>query len=236
MGELIKSKLKAMVVHFAFSVVVFFGVLYFILWQWYPGALVDAEGGWKGLKLMAAVDLVLGPVLTFIIYNNKKSIKEITFDITIVVIIQLSALVWGGMQVYSERPVALVMWEGVFYTVTNDYYVKQNVSLEDLSVYSEESPLLIYAETNHSLLQLEETSRLNQMKIPSYAQVHLYLPVRDNVDKIFKHHLSNNFLALYMKSEDIEEGEYIFLGKAKYKKILVILDKNGKLKSIKSIE
>ena len=139
-SDLIKAKLQASGIHLGISIFIFFGILYLILFEWYPGILFEAEGGWNGLKLMAAVDLVLGPSLTFIIFNHTKAKKEIVFDLSLIVVIQISAMIWGGLQVYSERPVAFVMYEGTFYTVTEDYYKKQDIKLDDIAVYSDEKP------------------------------------------------------------------------------------------------
>ena len=228
-SELIKAKLKAFGIHFCVSAIVFIGILYLIVFEWYPGIFMLAEGGWKGLMLMAAVDLVLGPSLTLIIYNYTKSRREIILDFSLIIFIQLGALIWGGIQVYSERPVALVMWDGIFYTVTEDYYDSQGVSLKDIATYSDEHPLLILAETDLSLEQLEELQRLNQEKIPPYAQVHLYKSIRDNKQAVFRHQISADIWSDYL-SEDISNSENrIFLGKAKYRDILIHLDDDASL-------
>ena len=236
-SDLIKAKLKASGIHLGISIFIFFGILYLILFEWYPGVLFEAEGGWNGLKLMAAVDLVLGPSLTFIIFNHTKAKKEIVFDLSLIVVIQISAMIWGGLQVYSERPVALVMWEGTFYTVTEDYYQKQNITLKDITTYSDEKPLIIYAETDHSVAQLEEMQRLNQQKIPPYAQAHLYRSVKENMDKVFSEQVSGDLLSSYLTQEDkMEEAPgqiHVFLAKAKYRNLLIYLDANAGLVAIK---
>ena len=231
-SDLIKAKLKASGIHLGISIFIFFGILYLILFEWYPGVLFEAEGGWSGVKLMAAVDLVLGPSLTLIIFNHTKAKKEIVFDLSLIAIIQISALIWGGLQVYSERPVAMVMWEGSFYTVTEDYYNKQAIGLKDIAGYSDEKPLIIYAETDHSVEQLKEIKRLNDQKIPPYAQVHLYQTVKENVNKVLSHQLSDDLLSTYFNQEKSETKQSVFLGKAKYRNLLVYLDSNANLLQI----
>ena len=232
-SDLIKAKLKASGIHLGISVFIFFGILYLILFEWYPGVFVEAEGGWSGIKLMAAVDLVLGPSLTLIIFNHTKAKREIVFDLSIIAIVQICALIWGGLQVYSERPVALVMWEGKFYTVTEDYYKKQAMGLKDIASYSDEKPLIIYAETDHSVEQLKEITRLNNQKIPPYAQVHLYQPVKENVNKVLSHQLSADLLSTYFKQKQSEIKQPVFLGKAKHRNLLVYLDSEANLVGVK---
>ena len=236
-SDLIKAKLQASGIHLGISIFIFFGILYLILFEWYPGILFEAEGGWNGLKLMAAVDLVLGPSLTFIIFNHTKAKKEIVFDLSLIVVIQISAMIWGGLQVYSERPVAFVMYEGTFYTVTEDYYKKQDIKLDDIAVYSDEKPLIIFAESDHSVKQLEEIQRLNEQEIPPYAQVHLYHSVKENMNKVFSQQVSGDLLS-YLSQEDemeVEPGQtYVFLAKAKYRNLLIYLDANAGLVTIKN--
>lgn len=233
---LFREKIRAASIHLGISFLVFLGIFYAILFQWYPEPFFTAEGGWDGIKLMAAVDLVLGPSLTLIIFNHTKARKEILFDLSLIVIIQISALIWGGLQVYSERPVALVMWEGTFYTVTEDYYQKQNIALKDIATYSDEKPLIIYAETDHSVEQLEEIQRLNQQMIPPYAQVHLYQSVKENMNKVFSQQIFVDLLPSYLTQEDKEEEDtnhpHVFLGKAKYRNLLVYMDEKANLVAI----
>ncbi len=231
-SDLIKAKLKASMIHLGISVFIFFGILYLILVAWYPGVFFEAEGGWSGIKLMAAVDLVLGPSLTLIIFNHVKAKKEILLDLSLIAVVQISALIWGGLQVYSERPVALVMWEGKFYTVTEDYYDKQSIALKDLARYSDEQPLIIYAETDHSVEQLKEIKRLNEQKIPPYAQVHLYQAVTDNVQKVMSHQLSAELIALYAKQKESPADQHVFLAKAKHGNLLVHMDRGANLLDI----
>ena len=232
-GDLIKAKLKASGIHLCISAVVFLGILYLILVEWYPGVFFEAEGGWSGIKLMAAVDLVLGPSLTLIIFNHLKPKKEIMLDLSFVAIVQIGALVWGGLQVYSERPVALVLWENTFYTVTEDYYDKQDIGLRDLAGYSDEKPLIIYAETDHSVEQLKEITRLNDQKIPPYAQVHLYRPVKNNVNEVLSKQISDELMLKPFEQIIPNAEQHVFLGKAKYKDLFVYLDDEAKLVDIK---
>ena len=234
--KLFKEKIRAAGIHLAISFLVFLGIFFVILFEWYPEPFFSAEGGWDGIKLMAAVDLVLGPSLTLIIYNYTKARKEIVFDLSLVVAVQISALIWGGFQVYSERPVALVMWEGIFYTVTEDYYQKQGISLKDIATFSKDRPLIIYAETDHSVEQLKEIKRLNEEKIPPYAQVHLYHSVKENLNKVLSHQLLDEQLLINLQytnlHNDVETELFAFLGRAKYKTLSITLNAEGELVGI----
>jgi len=231
--DLVRAKLKAAGIHFLISVLIFIGILYLILVEWYPEPFFTAEGGWNGIKLMAAVDLVLGPTLTLIIFNASKPKREIIFDLSVIAAVQVSALIWGGLQVYSERPVAFVMWEGTFYTVTEDYYDKQDIRLKELASYSDETPLIIYAETDHSVAQLERIQEYNQKKIPPYAQVHLYKSAKDNLEMVLSQQLDEEWILKNLGNVNTggfaESEVYVFEAKAKYEDLRVVLDSKANL-------
>ena len=62
---LLATKLKATAIHLAMSLVIFSYLVYQIVYVWYPQPYFSVDGGWQGLRLIAAVDLVLGPLITF---------------------------------------------------------------------------------------------------------------------------------------------------------------------------
>src|SRR5210317_459647 len=112
-----REKLIASALHFTVSLIIFSVFIYILLIHWYPSPYFTASGGWQGLKIVVLVDLVLGPLLTFIVFNKKKSRLELTIDLSLIVGLQLAALVWGIVTVYQQRPLAIVFWDDRFYTV-----------------------------------------------------------------------------------------------------------------------
>ena len=237
-SDLIKAKLKASGIHLGISIIVFFGILYLILVEWYPEPFFTAQGGWQGIRLMALVDLILGPSLTLIVFNYLKSRKEILFDLSIIAVVQMGALVWGGYQVYSQRPIALVFWNDAFYTVTQDDYLSQGIKSPDFSQYSDHIPPLIYSRALKTLLEMEEFKKLTEKSIPIYAHVSLYENIEDNLNRIFQHEVDIKEIMsknAEMKSrlEDIVRGhladyKYIAL-KAKYHNMILVMNDNGQI-------
>lgn len=55
-----------------------------------------------------AVDVVCGPLLTTLVFNPKKSRRELTLDLSLIGLLQISALVYGLYSISLARPVALV--------------------------------------------------------------------------------------------------------------------------------
>jgi hypothetical protein len=77
------------------------GCLYFGWYRWPGWYLTDVT---RVVLVMVCVDVVLGPTLTFIVANQKKSRRELTRDIGIIVVIQICALTYGSVQLWSGRP------------------------------------------------------------------------------------------------------------------------------------
>lgn len=110
-------RLRAAAIHFSLSVIVFAVALYLILVEWYPSFHFRVDGGWQGVRIMAAVDLVLGPALTLIIFNPFKARRLIVFDLSCIAAVQVAALIWGFYAIEGQRPVALNYYDGAFYSM-----------------------------------------------------------------------------------------------------------------------
>ena len=95
-------------VHLGINVVVAILVAAVVLLLWYPYPYRTLMGGLHLLLLIVVVDMVCGPVLSFILANPKKSKKELTLDLSLVVLVQLAALVYGLHAVAVARPVMAV--------------------------------------------------------------------------------------------------------------------------------
>ena len=65
-----------------------------------------AMGGGGLLMLVTSVDVVLGPLITLIIFDVKK--KSLRFDLACVAIIQMLALAYGVSTLFQARPVYTV--------------------------------------------------------------------------------------------------------------------------------
>ena len=68
--------------------------------------------------LIMAVDLVVGPLLTFVVFNRSKPRQELFRDLSIIGMLQLVALCYGLWTVFVARPVYLVHEVDRFRVVT----------------------------------------------------------------------------------------------------------------------
>src|SRR5580698_2143194 len=99
-----RFRIKAFSLHLASSAIVLtliLGALYLGWYRWPGWHLTEVT---QVVLIMVCVDVVLGPTLTFIIANQKKSRRELTRDIGIIVTIQLCALIYGSASLWNGRP------------------------------------------------------------------------------------------------------------------------------------
>jgi len=90
------------------------GTLYFGWYHWPGWHLADVV---RVVLVMVGVDVVLGPLLTFVIARSTKSRRELTRDIAMIVAVQLVALVYGTVSLWSGRPLYYAFSENVLQLV-----------------------------------------------------------------------------------------------------------------------
>jgi hypothetical protein len=112
------SRLKASAIHLTISAIIASAVLALMLLVWYPYPLFAAVGGQQVLIILLGVDVVLGPLVTLMIFNTKKSRRALRFDLSVIAILQASALIYGMSIVFQARPVYVVFSQGSFDLVT----------------------------------------------------------------------------------------------------------------------
>jgi hypothetical protein len=112
-----RFRLKAFSLHLLSSASVLtliLGSLYLGWYRWPGWHLTDVT---QVVLVMVWVDVVLGPTLTFIIANQKKSRRELTRDIGIIVVVQLCALIYGSVSLWNGRPLYYAFSESVLQLV-----------------------------------------------------------------------------------------------------------------------
>ncbi len=110
------SRRQAFGMHLATSVVIFFALLGLLTLIWYPSPIFALEGGWKGLRIVALVDVVLGPLLTLVLFKPGK--PGLKLDMTLIILFQAVALAWGVWTLHSTRPVLLVFADESFRSIS----------------------------------------------------------------------------------------------------------------------
>ncbi|MEQ8859558.1 MAG: hypothetical protein RIC56_13010 [Pseudomonadales bacterium] len=140
------TRFGAFLIHLGISFVIFLGLAALLLFVWYPDFFFASDGGWQGIRIIALVDLVLGPTLTLIVFNPKKPAAELARDLSVIGVIQIACLLAGTYVVYTERPLALVYLDGHFYSMSADDYRSVGVPVPDFDGFAGPAPKRIVIE------------------------------------------------------------------------------------------
>lgn len=101
-------RLRASAFHFAISLGVAALAALLVFGFWYPYPYGDLSGGRELFALLVVVDVVLGPMITLVIFNTQKTRRHLVMDFTVIGALQVAALAYGMWTVFVARPVYLV--------------------------------------------------------------------------------------------------------------------------------
>lgn len=127
----LKDRLRAFGIHLLASALVLLAVCALVAMVWYPGQYLKLQGVLGIILVLVGVDVVLGPLLTFVVYRKGK--KSLRFDLSMIVLLQLIALGYGGHVIYKERPYFLVHALDSFHVVTRPEVDMERVQSKGLA-------------------------------------------------------------------------------------------------------
>ena len=236
-------RIKAFSIHLALSLVVLFVLLFLIYKVWYPQPFFSGDGGWQGIRLVAGVDIILGPLLTLVAYNIKKPLKELRRDLTLIGLLQLSALAVGTWLVYDQRTRLIVYADGFFQSLSRYNLEKANPEPDLLkNILAQPYPIAVVnlpddPEQKSALLldhvmgeslhikgaryELLTTSNLKQLILDAYP-LHIFLEGAPKYKQI---------AIDFIKAHGGAESDYVIVPiNLRYKEISLVLDKqSGKI-------
>lgn len=102
--------------HLLISAAIAAGVLTLMLAVWYPQPLFEASGGNDLALILIGVDVVMGPLLTLIVFKAGK--RGLKFDLAAIAVLQLAALLYGCHVIYLARPAFVVFVKDRFEVVS----------------------------------------------------------------------------------------------------------------------
>ncbi|MCG8434678.1 MAG: hypothetical protein MJA83_11670 [Gammaproteobacteria bacterium] len=190
-----KTRWRAFGAHFGISLVIFIVLLLIIVFLWYPGALFSAAGGWQGIRIVIGVDLVLGPLLTLIIYNAAKPRHLLYLDLSIIATVQLLALAAGIYIVHNERPVVVAYAYNNFYSLKKsdffDDFAGEPIDVSNIGGFNFMTPKIFHVELpddEEEIGAILATHSIFGSRLE--ARTDLYLPFSDDgrdAEKIFRY-------------------------------------------------
>ena len=87
------NRRQAALIHLGISAAVALAIVATMLLVWYPSPWFAAAGGGTLLLLLVGVDVIIGPLLTFVVFDPAK--KSLVYDLAVIVMLQIAALVYG---------------------------------------------------------------------------------------------------------------------------------------------
>jgi hypothetical protein len=99
-----REKLLATAVHFGATLVLAAAAAALIFLVWYPDPFQTMVGGTELFVLVVGCDLALGPLMSLVVYDSRKTRRALLVDYTVVGLIQIAALVYGVIIVAGSRP------------------------------------------------------------------------------------------------------------------------------------
>ena len=100
-----RERVYAAIIHFAITLVVAGLIGALIFFVWFPRSMAAMIGGADLFLLVLASDLVLGPLMSLVIYSSLKARRQLIIDYSVVGAVQLAALIYGVYVVSLSRPV-----------------------------------------------------------------------------------------------------------------------------------
>jgi len=123
-----KEKTYASCLHLLGSVLLAAAAGWLVFSLWYPNDLAKVAKGTEIYWLVFVIDVVLGPVLSFVIYNSAKAKVELVRDYTVIILIQLAAVVYGLYVIAQSRPVYIVFVKDSFELLSASQYSEKDLN------------------------------------------------------------------------------------------------------------
>lgn len=117
------SNLKFFLSHLLISISIAVLIILTVNYVWYPSPLASAVGVTQIFLMMLAIDVIIGPILGWLVYKEGK--KTLKFDLSVIILIQIVALCYGVFSIEQGRPAWLVFHVDRFELVRkNDIFLK----------------------------------------------------------------------------------------------------------------
>ena len=127
------SRFRAAIIHLGICIAISLVLLALFWLVWYPPPLFRAFGGRDIFFVLLAVDVILGPALTLIVFKADK--KSLTMDLSIIAMVQAAALTYGVWVLLAGRPAYVAALGGRF-----DAIQANEVAQSDLDAASKSLP------------------------------------------------------------------------------------------------
>ena len=156
---LMSKCLKFFLSHLIISACIALTVVGLVFFVWYPSPLATAVGVTQIFLMLLAIDVIIGPVLGWLVYKEGK--KTLKFDLSIIITLQIVAFCYGIFSIEQGRPV----W--IAYNVDRFELIRKNEIITD--------------HTDQTLAQFQHTSWFK----PQYVAVQFAADKKQREEDMF---------------------------------------------------
>lgn len=218
----VHTRLQAFTIHLAFSFVLFIILSGLILLRWYP----DEHwylGGLTGVAIVAAVDFILGPTLTLVVYKEHK--KSLKLDLLCILAVQLSALTYGAWSINQGRPIIQVLTHEGIHIVTKTEVRHFGIEMDQVRKITSDVPARVFMDLPEDTATLTQAIFLSEYidERPIYMRSDLYFGFPPSKEehrnmlkrqhpleggclrvKLISHHHNTKSACVYLESGSVE--------------------------------
>jgi len=125
-------RFQAAGIHFLICLVVGFVLLALSWFVWYPAPMLMAIGGLEIFLLVVGIDVILGPLLTLVVFKSGK--KSLKFDLAVIAVLQVAAMTYGMNALLEARPAYVAALGDSFQVVQATEVTDENLSKANTSL------------------------------------------------------------------------------------------------------
>jgi len=229
-----KNRFKASFLHLLLSAITISLTFLIIVLLWFPAPFLELTNFKDIATIVITVDLILGPLLTFVVFNPKK--KSLKKDLAFIVSIQIFALFYGVYTLFLIHPLYITFHGNAFNIVIAKQANPKESKYDELKISKLSKPTLAYMETTKKTRDKLFASTINGGK-DIEAHTEFYKPYEEHLETILKNSLdtvklfdkknltpsSEKFLKLYNHTKD----NYAYLPLiGTSSNAIIVLDKN----------
>lgn len=141
---MIKHKLKAALIHLVISALIVGSFLAFALTVWYPTPFFEISGLLGIILILVTVDVILGPLLTLVVYKPLKA--TLKMDLTVIAAVQIAALAYGIHTIYQAHPLYIAYAGDRFTPINANEVSPDNAKYAELKKSKLSAPTVVYVQ------------------------------------------------------------------------------------------
>lgn len=119
------KRIQFFIKHLTLSFIIALVVLGVVFYCWYPTPLAKAVGVTDIILMLFAIDIIVGPLLGLLVYKEHK--KTLKFDLIVIILIQISALMYGIYSLEQGRPAWIVYNVDRFELVRKNEIINEHI-------------------------------------------------------------------------------------------------------------